>query len=242
MNKNFLEYKIKEEKHSFDYFNSIVIWNIFNYYNEIGSNFSEMENYFKIYEKLEQKNNLNYVDKSKILIDIFLRLKESKKTLVFPELFFYDELHQNNPYKIAFDFQFSFIEALTEFSGLFQAFLFLNSYLMDIICYNNLSINIHANNKGRVISSYSISMLPIDYIKKLLKNCIKPYFFILRRGVSDERKYSTNKHDFNNIITFNEKILLKETNYQKINYKEKLSIRKNYAFILFLENIIQNFL
>ena len=75
-----------------------------------------------MYEKLEQKNNLNYVDKSKILIDIFLRLKESRKTLVFPELFFYDEFHQNNPYKIAFDFQFSFIEALTEFSGLFQAF------------------------------------------------------------------------------------------------------------------------
>ena len=64
----------------------------------------------------------------------------------------------------------------------------------------------------------------------------------MRKGVLDERKYSTNKHDFNNIITYNEKILLKETNYQKINYKEKLSIRKNYAFILFLESIFQNFL
>ena len=240
INKNLLEYIIKDEKHTFDYFNSLVIWNIFSYYSKIKSDYGEMENYFKIYEKLVKRKDLNYVDKSKVLIDIFNRLIESKITLVFPELYFYDELKDNNPYKIAYDFQFTFIDALSETSGLFLPFLLLDSYFMDLICYKNLAIR-EENIKNGVISAYSISMLTLDCIKKHLKKTIKPYFFIIRKGISDERKYYASVHKFNNIITYNEKILLSETAYQKIDFKEKLSTKKDYAFILFFENMHENF-
>jgi hypothetical protein len=98
-----------------------------------------MEKYFKIYKILVNRK-LNYVDKSKILLDAFFRLKESKTTLVFPKLFFYDDLKKDNAYKIAYNFQFSFIEKLTEFSGLYQPFLLLDSYFMDMICYEDFNI------------------------------------------------------------------------------------------------------
>ena len=237
--KNFKEYKIKEEKHTFDYFNALVIWNIFNYYTEMKSNISGMEKYFKIYKILVDRK-LNYVDKSKILLDAFFRLKESKTTLVFPKLFFYDDLKKDNAYKIAYNFQFSFIEKLTEFSGLYQPFLLLDSYFMDMICYEDFNIE-KKNVKNGVISAYSISMMPLNNIKKHLKKTIKPYFFIIKKGVTDERKYYASVQTWNNVITYNEKILLSETTFEKVRDSDELSIKKNYAFVLYLENMHENF-
>ena len=238
LNQNFREYRIKEERHTFDYFNSIVIWNIFNYFIEMESNISSMEQYINIYDKLEKKQ-LTYVEKSKILISIFYRLRESQSTLSVAEIFFQDELQKGNPYKIAYDFQFSFIDAITESSGLFQPFLLLDSYFMDLICYNNLGVT--GDEKKGVISAYSISMLPLECIKNHLKKTIKPYYLVLRRGIEDDRKYYASVHEYNGVITYNEKILLAETMFAKIDNLDPLPMKKNFAFELFLENIHENF-
>ena len=163
LQKNFNLFKIKDEKHTFDYFDSIVIWNIFNYFIKNDSNISNIKQYFNIYEKLV-KSDLNYVEKSMNLVGVFLRLKESTITFVLPELYFYDELPNENPFKIAYDFQFLFINKLNEFIRLFQPLLLLDNYFMDMICYNDLVID-KSNVKNGVISSYSISMLPLEYIK-----------------------------------------------------------------------------
>ena len=239
LQKNFNLFRLKDEKHTFDYFDSIVIWNIFNYFTKNESNISDIKPYFKIYEKLVE-TDLNYIEKSMILVGIFLRLKESKISLVLPELYFYDELPKENPYRMAYEFQFLFIDKLTEFSRLFQPLLLLDSYFMDLICYENSEID-KKNVKNEVISSYSISMLPLDYIKKHLKKTIKKCFFIIRKGINDERKYYAGVQTDNGIITYNEKILLSETSFQKIESEEKEIIRKNYAFLLNLENMHENF-
>ena len=137
---------------------------------------------------MEKTSSINYVEKSMMLIGLFIRLKESKISFALPELYFYDELEEEDPYKMAYKFQFSLIDNLTEYSRLFQPFLLLDSYFMDLICYENLNID-SKNVKDGVISSYSISMLPLDYIKSHLKKTIKKYFLIIRNGKKDERIY-----------------------------------------------------
>ena len=239
LNKCFNLYKIKEEEHTFDYFDSLVIWNIFNYWNKNKTTISEMSNYFKIYNKVKQ-TDIKYVEKSMILVGVYLRLRESKIDFTIPELFFYDELSDKNPYKMAYKFQFSFIDKLTEFSQLFQPFLLLDSYFMDMICYKNLNIE-EKNIKNGVISSYSISMIPLHYIKAHLKKSIKNYFFVIKRGLPDERYYYASVQTDNGVITYNEKILLKETPYITIRDNDKESYRKDYAFLLNLENMHENF-
>ena len=238
INKCFNLFKIKEEEHTFEYFDSLVIWNIFNYLNKNKTAISEIRNYLKIYNKLK-RTDLKYVDKSLLLVGVFLRLKESKKDFIIPELFFYDELPEKSPYKMAYEFQFLFIDELTEFSRLFQPFLLLDSYFMDMICYKNLNIG-EKNIKNGVISSYSISMLPLDYIKEHLKKSIKKCFFIIKRGVLDERKYYASIQTDTGIITYNEKILLNETPFGYISDIDKESYRKDFAFVLNLTNIHLN--
>ena len=119
LNKNFVEYKIKEERHTFDYFDSIVIWNIFNYIEEMKTNISNLLKYFDTYEKLEKKE-IKYVEKRKILTSTFYRSIESEQTFILPEFYFQDELPNEDPYKIAYNLQFSFIDAINESSGLFH--------------------------------------------------------------------------------------------------------------------------
>ena len=239
INKCFNQYIIKEEEHTFEYFNSLVIWNIFNYFYKNGTIISEICNYLIIYNKLKQ-TKLKYVEKSLLLVGVFLRIKESKKDFNMPELFFYDELSPKNPYKMAYEFQFSFIDNLTEFSRLFQPFLLLDSYFMDMICYKNLNID-EKNVKNGVISSYSISMLPLDYIKEHLKKSIKKYFFKISKGQPDERKYYASVQTDNGVITYNEKILLNDTPYGTMRNYDRESYRKDFAFLLNLENMHENF-
>ena len=240
LKQNFNLFKIKNEKHTFEYFDSLVIWNIFNYISKIGSNISNMKQYFEIYTKLEKTSSINYVEKSMMLIGLFIRLKESKISFALPELYFYDELEEEDPYKMAYKFQFSLIDNLTEYSRLFQPFLLLDSYFMDLICYENLNID-SKNVKDGVISSYSISMLPLDYIKSHLKKTIKKYFLIIRNGKKDERIYYASVQNDNGIVTYNEKILFNDTPFEKIGSEEKESIRKNYAFLINFENMHENF-
>ena len=239
LNKSFNLLKIEDEESTFEYFDSLVIWNIFNYLNKNNSSYIQIQSYLAIYDKVKAAN-INYVEKSLLLVGVFNKLTETKKDFSIPELYFYDDLPEENPYKIAYKFQFSFIENLTELSGLFQPFLLLDSYFMDLICYKNLKID-KKNIKNGVISSYSISMIPLDYIKDHLKKSIKKYFFIIKRGISDERNYYACVQKDSGVVTYNEKILLDETNFLSITSFVKDNIINDFAFLLNLENLHENF-
>ena len=54
-------------------------------------------------------------------------------------------------------------------------------------------------------------------------------------------KYYASVQTWNNVITYNEKILLSETTFEKVRDSDELSIKKNYAFVLYLENMHENF-
>ena len=111
---------------------------------------------------------------------------------------------------------------------------------MDMICYKNLNID-KKNVKNGVISSYSISMLPLDYIKDHLKKSIKKYFFKINKGTPDERKYYASVQTDNGVITYNEKLLLNDSPYGTMRTNDRESYRKDLAFLLNLENMHENF-
>ena len=218
----------------------MVIWNIFKYIINYNGIYSCIKEYIEIYEIIIKKNNLNYIDKSMLLIGIVLRIKENKKTFICPKLFFYEDLNDNNPYKIAYKFQFEIINKITEYSSLFHPFLLLDSYFMDMINYKDLNIRENEINK-EIISAYSISMLPIEIVKKHLIKTIKPYFLLFQKNYLNKTKYYASVQKVNNVITYNENILLEETFYKSIEDCDKISLIKDYAFILNFENIHENF-
>ena len=173
--------------------------------------FQYIEDYVKTYNILVKRKNLNYVDKSMILIDFVQRAFEDKSNFTCPKLFFYDELDEKNPYKKAFNFQYEIIENITENSCLFQPFLFLDSYIMDSIQQNG------SFNFMKIIKpAYSISMLTLGIIKDHLKKTIKDYFFVLEKQGVNSRRYYASLQRFTNLITYNENILLYNSNYKKM--------------------------
>jgi len=238
--KEFDSYIIKDEEHTLKYFNSLVIWNIFNYIIKNNGIYSCIKEYIEIYEIIIKKNNLNYIDKSMLLIGIALRIKENEKTFICPKIFFYEDLNDNNPYKIAYKFQFEIIDNITEYSRLFHPFLLLDSYFMDMINYKDSNI-IENENNNAIISAYTISMLPIEIVKKHLTKTIKPYFLLFQKNYLNETQYYASVQKDNNVITYNENILLEETFYKSIEECDKISLIKDYAFILNFENIHENF-
>jgi len=102
--------------------------------------------------------------------------------------------------------------------------------------------------KNSFKSAYSISMLSIESIKDHLKKSIKNYFFVLeKQGKKNKRKYYASVQKCNRLITYNENILLKDSNFTKMYELDKQDIIynpkiiKNFAFILNLENLHENF-
>ena len=242
LNEKFHLFKYQNTKHTLEYFNSLCLWNLFYVLINIKQSFGYVEEYVKVYRKIEDRKDLNYIDKSMILIDFVLRSFEDKSNFICPKLFFYDELDKNNPYKIAYNFQYDIIENITEESCLFQPFLFLDSYIMNSI-----------QKKGsfdfiKVLKpAYSISMLTIELIKEHLKKTIKNYFFVLGKQGVNNRRYYASVNKFTKLITYNENILLYNSNYKKMYELSKTDIIfeskifKNYAFIVNLENLHENF-
>ena len=98
------------------------------------------------------------------------------------------------------------------------------------------------------ISAYSISMLPIEIIKKNLKKTIKNYFFVLEKQAEpNKRNYYASVQKYNRLITYNENILLvhlankRMYNLKNIDYKNKPKSVKDYAFSINIENLHENF-
>ena len=242
LNEKFHLFKYQNTKYTLEYFNSLCLWNLFYVLINIKQSLEYVEEYVKVYRKIEKRKDLNYIDKSMILIDFILRTFEDKSNFICPKLFFYDELDENNPYKIAYNFQYDIIENIREESCLFQPFLFFDSYIMNSI-----------QKKGsfdfiKVLKpAYSISMLTIELIKDHLKKTIKNYFFVLRKEGVNNRTYYASINKFTKSITYNENILLYNSNYKKMYELGKTDIIfeskiiKNYAFIINLENLHENF-
>lgn len=166
---------------------------------------------------------------------------EDKESFNYPKFFFYEDLDDENPYKIAYNFQYEIINNITEESCLFQPFLLLDSYIMD---------NIHSKNfkfVEYVKSGYSISMLRMDLIKEHLLKSIKNYFFVLKKTTGkNARTYRACMQKFSKIVTYNENVLLSESKYEnmydlgKSDYIFHSKDIKNYAFTINLENIHEN--
>ena len=243
MDKNFSLIKLEDNEFTLNYFNSLSFWNYCNFIFKEKYQKSNIKNYTNLYEKLISKNNISYIEKSMILVGFVLRVLEDEKNFNCPKLFFYEELDDNNPYKVAYNFQFNLIKNITEESCLFQPLLFLDSFVMD--CHYGLSFSFIKNSFK---SAYSISMLSIGTIKEHLKKSIKNYFFVLKKqGITNKRKYYASVQKCNKLITYNENILLQDSKFSKI-YKldeedilDNPKIINNFAFILNLENLHENF-
>ena len=243
MDKNFSLVKLENNEFTLNYFNSLSFWNYCNFIVKEKYPISKIKNYTNLYEKLINKNNISYIEKSMILVGFVLRVFEDGKNFSCPKLFFYEELDDNNPYKVAYCFQFNLIKNITEESCLFQPFLFLDSFIMD--CRYGQSFNFI---KTSFKSAYSISMLSIESIKEHLKKSIKNYFFVLeKQGIVNKRKYYASIQKCNKLITYNENILLQDSKFSKMYELDEEDIFfnpkiiNNFAFILNLENLYKNF-
>ena len=128
---NFHLYTYKNEPFTLDYFNSLCLWNFYYFIKQMGNIISVLRKYISVYIKLVNEETLNYIEKSMILVGFIGRVFEDKDNFSCPKFFFYDELYENNPYKLAYNFQFKLIENLTESSCLFQPLLFLDSFIMN---------------------------------------------------------------------------------------------------------------
>ena len=235
--KKFYLFNYPNEKYTLEYFNALCLWNLFNYINKIHGDNNFIINYMNLYDNITKRHELNYIDKSMILINYDEQIFESKKILKSPKLFFYNDLDNNNPYKLAYYFQYDIIENLTEKSCLFLPFLFLDSYIMNCV-YKKYSFT-----KG-FLPAYSISMLPLESIKKHLKNTIKNYFFVIEKGEEDDRKYYAEVHKYNFVVTYNENILLRNSKFLNIyDFGKYSEIEEVYdlAFIINLENLHEKF-
>ena len=84
-------------------------------------------------------------------------------------------------------------------------------------------------------------MLPIEIVKKHLTKTIKPYFLLFQKNYLNETQYYASVQKDNNVITYNENILLEETFYKSIEECDNITLIKDYAFILNFENIHENF-
>ena len=241
INLNFNEYIYINDSYTLKYFHAVCLWNLIYFLKENKEQISNILHYLSIYKKILVRIELNFIDKSLILLSYVLRLFDDKKNLIYPKLFFYDELDDSNPYKIAYKFQFEIINNLKEESCLFQPFLLLDSYIMNGI-----------HDKGykfikRSIPSYTISMLPLETVKKHLKSTIKNYFFILEKNEKNKHNYYASVHKFNQLVIYNENVLLINDKNNKIWQLEKIDIldnpqlTKNLSFIINLENLHENF-
>ena len=214
------------------------MWNLFYYINNNNGPNECIINYIELYNKISNKQELSFVDKSMILISFDERIFESNKTFNIPKLYFYNELDDRNPYKIAYNFQYEIIEKLSEQSCLFLPFLVLDSYIMDCIYSKNYKFI------KEFKSAYSLSMIPLESIKNHLKKTIKNYFFVLEKGEENERKYYASVHKYNFLVTYNENIILRNSKYLNIcncqkYYEEDECL--DLAFIINFENLHENF-
>ena len=237
--KNFDLYIYENNEFIIKYFNSLCFFNLFYFLRKKNFSLSYLNDYKNVYEKVTKKNNLNYIQKSMILVSYLLRIFEDKNSLRSPKIFFYDEINNDkNPYKTAYNFQYEIINNLSENSCLFQPFLLLDSHIMK--CLTNL-ININS-------PAYSLSMISINIIKDHLKSSINNCFFVLEKeGKKNNRNYYASIHKFNGIITYNENILLENSNYNKMYEIDEIDIISDpkiindYAYALFFENLHENF-
>ena len=236
-------YLLEDNKTTLNYFNSLCFWGLLNIITKNKLAYSYVNKYITLYKKIVDKKDLNNIDKIEILITFTQITLEDKNNLECPEFFFYDELDEKNPYKVAFDFQYKIIDNINEKSCLFQPLLFLDSYIMDKI-YNKEFKFIKS-----VKSAYSISMLTLDSIKTHLRESIKNYFFVIKKtNKLIKTNYNASICKFSKIVTYNENILLLENpkynNVFEMNNSDLLfqsEFIKTYSLTLSLENMHENF-
>ena len=242
---------------TFNYFNNMCIWNILSKIQKDSIKHIFIR-YNEILTIIQNKETLNYCEKITLLITLTRRIIENKGMGgFFPRLIFFDEVNQTDLcYKEAYDFHLKIIDNLTENSQLINPFLQLNSYIMDKILtekdkntlknakknkienYNQLNkdkkkelINKIEEENTITESSYTISMLSIEVIKKHLKSKMKPYAIILPQN--NEFNFSASIYKDNYVINFNEDEIFKDINNSGLHDISYMESRKmDFTFIL----------
>ena len=236
-------YEFEENEFTFKYFNALCFWYLLYYINKNNRSYSKIDEYINIYNILAKKQGLSYAEKSMILVCIIDRTFENKKSLKFPKLLFYNELEGTiNPYIKAYKFELELIANLKEESCLFQPLLFLDSYIMKCVKPKKRLFEFAS------ISGYSISMLPLEIIKEHLLKTIKNYFLIIEKSdINSSRDYYASVHKGIGMVTYNEHILLKNSNCDSMyDVNENIfplhgTICGDYSFVIHCENLHENF-
>ena len=253
-----------DDENLFDYFNRLCIWNILlrvkmNYWKQL------LTKYFELFGQIKNAN-LNYTEKIILLITL-VRLALENDIKIFAEIkFFKKEDINTDAYTKAYYFHLDLIESLTEESKLMNPFLQLNSYIMDKILtekeqniiqsqkiFNIRASNISEDKKSKEIekilnekiiikSAYTISMLPVNIIKSHLKKTMIPYALVY--GLHSKRDFFACIKKDNNIICFNEEVIVGDINYMNNDYFSKKFYKPDniddYAFIISLLFIHEN--
>ena len=81
INEKFHLYKYQNDENTLNYFNSLCLWNFYYCIKKGGFMISLMKKYIKLYEYLIKIEDLDYVEKSMILVGFIDRTFENKKSL-----------------------------------------------------------------------------------------------------------------------------------------------------------------
>ena len=243
LNEKFYLYEFEDNEFTLKYFNALCFWYFLYYINKNNRSYSKIDDYNKLYIQLIKKQGLSYIEKSMILVCIIDRTFENKNSLKCPKLLFYDELEgKRNPYIKAYKFELELINNLKEESCLFQSLLLLDSYIMKCMKPKKILLD------SESIMGYSISMLPLEIIKEHLKKKIKNYFLVIKKeDISSPREYYSNVHKNIGMITYNEHILLRNSNCDSMyDVNENIfplqgTVCEDYSFLIHLENLRENF-
>ena len=244
----------------FYYFNRLCIWNIL-LKEKVKNWYYLLSNYFELFEEIND-SDLNFSEKIILLITITRRALESEFHL-FPKIKFFDrDCIDNDAYTKAFYFHLDLLDSLKEDSQLMLPILQLNSYIMDKILTDeekNLiktekiknednSNNIEEKNKElkneidkqnfQFTSAYTISMLPINIIKKNIKKTMLPYCLLY--GFFSKKDFMVSRYKDNNIICFNEEQIVGDSYFlrRKNNYISKFYLTENIGNYSFVINLL----
>ena len=162
--------------------------------------------YEKLKERIIVNNNLNFIEKSRIICGFAKFCSNILKNDIAPELIIMKELNENNPYKIAVEKYKKIIESMDESSGFFKKVLIFDNGADSIINewdfseYNIIRMikgetgnfdDIYFENtkfsefqlkfeeiKKKKITFPSLSMLSLNQIKEHLLDLLPKFLFI----------------------------------------------------------------
>ena len=172
----------------------------------------------KYEEAITEIKNLEINIKDKLLVIKSYNRKiiesiQTKYEMKFIRTLNVEKENINNAYKISVNFIKNIIENIKENSRLFEAFLYLDSDIIENILINQKEEKIILNERtikgGKHPNELGINMLNVNEVKAHLLNLLPKY--IIR--ISTEMKFNAYYDQFSKIMLINENQLFREDSY-----------------------------